>query len=65
MTKVCPDCKTVNSDSSGFCQNCGAELVESVEVSKNTKDHIIIPPKGKDVKAAPMDNKSGSRWMVE
>ena len=58
MTKVCPDCKTVNSDSSGFCQNCGAELVESVEVSKNTKDHIIIPPKGKDVKTASMDNKS-------
>lgn len=59
MTKICPDCKTVNSDSSGFCQNCGAELKESVEVSKNGKDHIIIPPKGKNIKAAPINNKSG------
>jgi hypothetical protein len=28
MSKMCPNCKTMNDDSSGFCQNCGAELPE-------------------------------------
>lgn len=26
MTKMCPNCKTINQDSSGFCKNCGTEL---------------------------------------
>ena len=34
MTKTCPNCKTENSDSAGFCQNCGTELKE---VKKSVK----------------------------
>ncbi len=28
MTKICPNCKTVNSDNAGFCQECGTALKE-------------------------------------
>jgi len=30
MSKICPNCKTENSDSAGFCQNCGNELHDLV-----------------------------------
>lgn len=35
MTKVCPKCKTDNTDSAGFCQSCGEELKEAVTIPQN------------------------------
>ena len=43
MTKVCPNCKSENSDNSGFCQNCGTELSASkgsVNPNKNSGEGI-------------------------
>jgi hypothetical protein len=37
MTKICPKCNTENSDSSGFCQNCGTKLKESVTAPSENK----------------------------
>lgn len=37
MTKVCPECKSTNDDSSQFCQNCGKKLEESVKKPENNK----------------------------
>lgn len=34
MTKICPNCKTENSDNAGFCQECGTALKEP-DISKN------------------------------
>ena len=31
MTKICPKCKTENSNSAGFCQTCGGQLGEPTE----------------------------------
>ena len=35
MTKTCPNCKIENSDSAGFCQNCGTELKEAKKSVKS------------------------------
>ena len=37
MTKKCPNCKTDNPDSAGFCQECGTELKSSVNTQKSTE----------------------------
>ena len=38
MTKVCPNCKTENADSSRFCQDCGEELEEPINVPQENKE---------------------------
>lgn len=37
MTKVCPNCKTNNSGSASFCQKCGEELKEPINVPQRDK----------------------------
>lgn len=37
MTKICPNCKTENSDIAGFCQNCGNKLQDPVKAQKVKK----------------------------
>ena len=34
MSKICPDCKTENTDNAGFCQNCGKKLNEITNTKK-------------------------------
>ena len=43
MTKICPKCKTENSDNADFCQNCGTELTSlkgSVNPNKTSANGI-------------------------
>ena len=37
MTKVCPNCKTVNHDNSRFCQECGTEIDVAPNVINSDK----------------------------
>ena len=34
MSKICPDCKTENTDNAEFCQNCGKKLNEITNTEK-------------------------------
>lgn len=34
MTKICPNCKTENSDIAGFCQKCGSEIQDPVKAPR-------------------------------
>jgi hypothetical protein len=38
MTKICPNCKNKNLDSSGFCQNCGEKLEKKVNIPEKNKN---------------------------
>ena len=37
VTKICPNCKTKNQDSSEFCQSCGNKLQETLKTNKSKK----------------------------
>ncbi len=36
MTKICPNCKTGNSDDATFCQNCGKDVSQTSRATQRT-----------------------------
>lgn len=42
MSKICQNCKTVNTDDSNFCEDCGAKLAVSGGMPTTTKALIVV-----------------------